>query len=426
METLENRQLMAANITANLSGGLLRVEGTPQNDTIIMRQVGSVISIDGVKINGSGTINKIEIRGLSGNDVLRADGNGAFNQSVRVPTTIWGGGNNDVIVGGTAADQLHGGSGNDTLKGGGGSDYLYGGSDNDQLFGGAGVDYLYGGSGNDSLFGGDSSSMDQLDGGSGADRFLLQGVDTLRDVKSEDVKIVFKNGSSAWNEDEIQVVDRAFAEMQSATGSTKVLKDTVTNRDLVFQKESTNFANLGLNTTTDVTERYWDYSKFTWKTRHLRTERLIQIKDFNESNKLSSEKAMDTVIHELAHNWDSGAERSARGLAASAWDRFTAISGWRTTSASTHFRSGDGSWYFSKASNTGGFFGDVVPTGRGHSLTYGKWNPREDFATSVEAWFKILRDSGPFAISGGFAGSRLNSFAQAKLDAVSDFVRAVS
>jgi hypothetical protein len=39
MEGLENRSLMAANITAslNLADHVLRVEGTPQNDAIFVR-----------------------------------------------------------------------------------------------------------------------------------------------------------------------------------------------------------------------------------------------------------------------------------------------------------------------------------------------------------------------------------------------------
>jgi len=202
IESLENRKLMAANITASLSAGVLRVEGTPRNDTIIMRQVGNVVSIDGVRINGSGTINKIEILGLGGNDVLRADGNGVLNQSVRVATTILGGDGNDFIVGGTAADQLVGGHGNDTLYGMLGNDKMWGDSGNDLLFGGAGNDELQGGAGNDELlgetgndylwgqenddwlWGGDGN--DQIDGGSGFDiAFGGAGTDTYKNLKDQ-------------------------------------------------------------------------------------------------------------------------------------------------------------------------------------------------------------------------------------------------
>ncbi|HBJ37584.1 MAG TPA: hypothetical protein DDZ51_23075 [Planctomycetaceae bacterium] len=424
---MEGRELFAVDVF--LEGNTLKIDADQFNNTAVVSKISSgALRVEHTTNGGATTtktftvaqsnrISSIFFRGYQGNDT--------FENKTSLRSEAYGDAGNDTLIGGSNADTFHGGSGDDVLRGGAGNDHLYGDGDNDQLFGGSGVDYLYGGSGNDSLFGGDTSTVDHLFGGSGADRFLVQGTDSLRDVSSEDVRIVFKNGTSAWNEAEIQVVDRALSEMQTATGSTKVLKDTTSTRDLVIQKESTSFTDAGRNTTTDHSERYWDPWRFTWKTRHLWTERLIQIRDFNELNRTSSHNAMDTVIHEIAHNWDSGTERSARGMSASAWDNFVSISGWRTSTASTHFRSGDGAWYYSKASSDG-FFGDVIATGRGNSLTYGKWNPREDFATSVEAWFKIRRDSGPFAISGGIAGSNRNSFAQAKLDAVSQFIRAVS
>lgn len=199
MESLENRQLMAANITAGLSGGVLRVEGTPNNDTIILRQIGNVISIDGVRINGSGTINRIEIQGLGGNDILRLDGNTVTNQSVRVAATVWGGDGADLIVGGTAADQLIGGNGNDTIFGmqgndsmwgEAGNDLLYGGSDNDTLQGGTGNDELLGETGADTLFGQDGNDWlwggdgnDYVDGGAGFDvAWGNAGSDTFRNL----------------------------------------------------------------------------------------------------------------------------------------------------------------------------------------------------------------------------------------------------
>jgi Ca2+-binding RTX toxin-like protein len=408
MEQMEGRELFAVDVF--LEGNTLKIDADRFDNTAIVSKLSSgALRVEHTTNGGSTTtktftvaesnrVASIYFRGYEGNDT--------FENKTSLRSEAYGDAGNDTLIGGSGSDTLRGGSGNDVLKGGSGNDFLYGDGDHDQLFGGSGVDYLYGGSGNDSLYGGDTGTVDHLFGGTGADRFLIQGNDSLRDVSSEDVRIVFKNGSSSWNESEIQVVDRAFAEMQSATGSTKVLKDTTSTRDLVFQKESSSFNSAGRNSTNG-------------------TVRLIQIGDFNESSKASSENAMGTVIHEIAHNWDSGSERAARGMAASAWDNFVAISGWRTTAASTHFRSGDGTWYYSKASSNG-FFGDVIATGRGNSLNYGKWNPREDFATSVEAWFKIRRDSGPFAVSGGIAGSTRNSFAQAKLDAVSQFIRAVT
>lgn len=426
LESLENRQLFAVGVS--IDSGVLNIDGDKYDNTATVSKLssgaykvvhktntGSEITKT-FSVSDSQKVKSINFNGYQGND--------KFENKTSLPSTARGDAGNDTLIGGSGKDVFHGNSGNDVLIGNSGDDLLYGDADHDQLFGGNGKDYLYGGSGNDSLFGGDTNAVDYLYGNSGADRFLLQGTDSLKDVSSEDVKIVFKNGSSAWNEAEIKVVDQAFAELQAATGNTKILKDTVNSFDLVFQKESSGFKYAGLNSTNTVTERYWDPWRFTWKTRQLYTERLIQIRDFDENSNSRSEGAMDTVIHEISHNWDSGSERSARGLAASAWDNFMAISGWRTTSASTHYRSGDGEWYYSKNSS-GGFFGDVVKTDRGNSLTYGKWNPREDFATSMEAYFNLRRSGGPFATTGGFAGAARNSYAQAKLDAVGQFIRAI-
>ncbi len=426
METMEQRELCAVDIS--VSGTVLTIDGDRDDNTATVSKLSNgqyrvVHSSNGgssrthtLSLAESNKVQSIHFQGYEGNDLFRND--------TALPSTARGDAGNDTFFGGPKGDNFRGGSGNDVLWGMDGDDHLYGDVDNDQLLGGSGVDYLAGGAGHDSLFGGDASSVDTLVGGSGNDRLLIQGADKLEDVQSGDVRIIFKNGSSRWSEAEIQVVDRAFAELQDATGSTKVLKDTVNNFDLVFQKESSGFDAAGKNSTQVVSEKYWDPWRFTWKTRHLWTERLIQIRDFNPNSSAGQAQAMDTVIHEIAHNWDSGAERSARGLQANAWNKFMAISGWRTASASTHYKSGDGAWYYSKASSQG-FFGDVIATGRGNSLTYGKWNPMEDFATSVEAWFKIRRDAGPFGTAGGIAGSGRNSFAQAKLDAVGEFMRAL-
>src|SRR5262245_737062 len=81
-ESLEKREVMAANVTAVFSSstGVLTVEGTPGNDTINVRYDGSYVSVDGVSIgttgaNGAGAagaisqswISSIKVSGLGGN-----------------------------------------------------------------------------------------------------------------------------------------------------------------------------------------------------------------------------------------------------------------------------------------------------------------------------------------------------------------------
>ncbi|MGF1542482.1 MAG: calcium-binding protein [Pleurocapsa sp.] len=91
---------------------------------------------------------------------------------------------NDSIFGDAGDDKLFGLNGNDFLDGWTGNDTLYGGYGNDTLFGYAGNDNLQGGIGNDVLAGESGDDLlngyghteyeyDILNGGTGADLFIL-------------------------------------------------------------------------------------------------------------------------------------------------------------------------------------------------------------------------------------------------------------
>ena len=114
----------------------------------------------------------------SGNDSLR--GNEANN-------TLRGNAGNDIIGGFGGNDRLEGGAGDDSLDGGMGNDNLIGGDGNDSLTdtGGA-VEQLYGQNGDDLLSitraaGGTGNFV--LDGGAGADRFVLGALSGLTQAK---------------------------------------------------------------------------------------------------------------------------------------------------------------------------------------------------------------------------------------------------
>ena len=86
---------------------------------------------------------------------------------------------NDFLFGGAGNDTLLGLNGNDSLFGNVGNDILSGGAGNDQLTGEAGNDLLVGGNGNDTLVGGvlgtnSGAAVDTLDGGAGADAYVVQ------------------------------------------------------------------------------------------------------------------------------------------------------------------------------------------------------------------------------------------------------------
>jgi hypothetical protein len=159
-QPLEPRAMMAANLTASFTSGILKIEGTERADQIYVREsngiVGSFVSVDKIKINDGGKsvssiaayrINKIEVRGLGGDDTI--DLHRSSYDAVSISSVVWGGAGNDKIYGGTAADTLHGNAGSDTIYGMGGNDLLTGGTagvdgatvaERDKLFGGDGFD----------------------------------------------------------------------------------------------------------------------------------------------------------------------------------------------------------------------------------------------------------------------------------------------
>lgn len=80
-------------------------------------------------------------------------------------------GGNNKLYGGEDNDLLIGDKGNDVLNVGIGNDYLYGGKGNDKLIGGKGIDYLDGGDGNDELFNYYDRAI--MKGGKGFDKYWI-------------------------------------------------------------------------------------------------------------------------------------------------------------------------------------------------------------------------------------------------------------
>jgi RTX calcium-binding nonapeptide repeat (4 copies)/Calpain family cysteine protease len=169
LELLEDRCVPA--VTAALTGTTLTVNGTPGNDTIIVRRVGDVISVAGTGVSVSaGRVGQVVVNAGAGDDVIRLDSETTRGQAaLGVPCVVYGGAGNDTIVGTPGADRLDGGSGNDTITGGAGDDVLIGGYGNDTLNGGAGNDWMSGDAGDDLLIGG--SGRDVMTGGDGYDRY---------------------------------------------------------------------------------------------------------------------------------------------------------------------------------------------------------------------------------------------------------------
>ncbi|MDN6870642.1 calcium-binding protein [Aeromonas caviae] len=82
---------------------------------------------------------------------------------------MWGGVENDVLLGNHGNNFIDGGAGNDVINGGEGHDALYGGNGNDTLYGDGGADTLDGGTGNDTLYGGRGDNTYLFGKGDGQD-----------------------------------------------------------------------------------------------------------------------------------------------------------------------------------------------------------------------------------------------------------------
>lgn len=355
------------------------IDGGSGNDVLIGSQANDILrDSSGNNIFRGGDGNDT-IYGGSGNDTIDG-GNG--------DDKLYGYGGRNVIQGGDGADSIYGGSDAETLEGGGGNDSLYGyggddtmrgddgddalygdggndlmwggsGSDrlngydgNDRLFGDSGADILNGGSGNDGLFGGEGH--DKLSGGTGADRILVWDAalsdiayHTVTDRDASDAVIHFVDtyrtntvgkdswAGEYWTEGEIEQVDDSLAWLHRLTNNTTLLKSSI-GTDMIFERWGATLQESGGGV-------------YAWNLGGGR----MSITDVGFSN---GKTELDlSVLHEIAHNWDT---ENAR------WSQWLALSGWR--------QRGDGSW---SSSSTATFYGG------------GGDNPNEDWAWSFEAYY---------------------------------------
>ncbi|MEQ1783427.1 MAG: hypothetical protein ABMA14_18890, partial [Hyphomonadaceae bacterium] len=121
----------------------------------------------------STTFSVADVSGGTGTD-------SAFNfEKLRIAGTDYA-----VMFGTANADgALNGGAGSQVIFGLQAADTLNGGDDNDLLVGGAGNDTVNGGNGDDFIYQGSTDGRDLIDGGAGADTYILSGVagpETLR------------------------------------------------------------------------------------------------------------------------------------------------------------------------------------------------------------------------------------------------------
>ncbi|MCA9185253.1 MAG: calcium-binding protein [Pirellulaceae bacterium] len=418
MQRMEDRQLMAADIGLE-AGGVVHVEGTGVRDVVeivdasfnqirvTVKDASGALQKDASgqslqRFFSKSVINSIRVDALGGDDVVSNTTNvrmDAFGGSGKDQLSggkandlldggtgddeLKGGDGNDTLIGGANSDKLSGEGGNDVLKGGSGVDYLVGGSGDDSLYGGSSVDYLYGQSGDDGLYGGGSS--DWMWAGSGQDRVLRDegSSDRVYNTSSDDTTIWFKNtnqtttsfsglgnqtstyGAGSWTDTAVENVDRALAELHHATGNVRLL-ETSTGGGLTFYRQGSWISDSNGGTTGS--------SVLGWNSGN--GSITLTTASMNNVDRL-----MQTVIHEVGHNWDSPSENSSV-------QTFRDLSGWMNSDR------------ILTRSKYGGFYVTFNDTGLDASdnwwhrmgaknfvRNYGRTNPFEDFATSFAAFF---------------------------------------
>ncbi|MCH2183037.1 MAG: hypothetical protein MK108_13620 [Mariniblastus sp.] len=327
-----------------------------------------------------------DLGGGEGDDLLRGGSDDDLLQGMEGNDRLGCDEGDDVAYGGPGDDVLLGNEGADHLDGQSGADLIYGHADNDLLRGGADNDILWGGNGADSLFGGKTDDMDRLWGEGDDDRFLVQPGDDVRDLTPLDAQLLFVNHSGDWSDKEIEVLDLGFAQLHERTQNTRLLKDPLPTGPLTFYKESLNYLGNALAVNS------WQWTSNGWTTSYSRQIRFAEWSELSESqNRLRQ----STVIHEIAHNWDSELEltRVNAGWSGRA-NSFQQLSHWTTIphAGMPFIPSLDGQWWY-------------LPTSAdGFAREYGKTNPYEDLATVWEHYF-----SGQTALDPGL---------QSKLDYV--------
>ena len=114
IETLESRRMLSA-VAAHVVGSMLKITGTPDNDTIVVSLDGKTLTVQANrtarKFPAKG-VKLITINGGAGHDVLQVD--------APIACKLVGGAGDDYLLGSSKSDRLDGGAGDDVLDGRGG------------------------------------------------------------------------------------------------------------------------------------------------------------------------------------------------------------------------------------------------------------------------------------------------------------------
>ena len=170
-ETLEQREMLAADIAVTLDNDTLRIVGTANDDRVMISnhdgQLRVATATAGDADPTSHTIRKFHAADVKRLEIDLGDGDDVVHLSSALDTYM-----RADISGGAGNDTIFGGAGNDVIDGGAGDDALYGRTGNDQFIGGAGSDMIQGCAGRDLVM--DAEGVDRIFNvfdGTGADQF---------------------------------------------------------------------------------------------------------------------------------------------------------------------------------------------------------------------------------------------------------------
>jgi Ca2+-binding RTX toxin-like protein len=211
-------------VTAQMQGDVLAVGGTTDADLIVFMQLfgGPVTAIvNGAILGPFEGVGRILAFGQDGNDLITV--------LATAPAEVYGGGGNDLIVGGSGADIIDGGAGNDLIEGGTGRDILIGGDGADLLEGFSGEDLLIAGTFMDgSRFADRQADLRSLQTGwTGSGVYADRVADLLpflsaRVADDGDSDILIGGGSMDWF---VAQLDGPNADVVLGAGSSEIVTD---------------------------------------------------------------------------------------------------------------------------------------------------------------------------------------------------------
>lgn len=174
--------------------GILRVGGTSGDDVIVVSQNSGYVWVNGTYVTDANS-NLILVSSIAEIRVWGRGGDDAIWVYLPIDSYLHGGTGNDILIGGSGDDVLVGGDGNDLLVGSAGNDLLIGGEGSDTLIGASGNDILASASMSETLTGADLRTM-LAEWASQSEADDQDEIDST-DLSDEALEVIFTGGDGS-------------------------------------------------------------------------------------------------------------------------------------------------------------------------------------------------------------------------------------